>query len=75
MRHTMNRELKKKLGQGNFHAIARKADINPAHVSRVLRGLRGASMDTAGRIAKAADVTVDELYAYIAAQRRTATAA
>jgi len=54
-----------KLGQGNFHAIARRAQVNPAHVSRVLRGKRGASFDMASRIAAAADVSLDELNKHI----------
>lgn len=55
-------------GNGNYLRIADKAGVTPGHVSRVLRGSKGASLHVAARIARAAGVTLDELYAHILAQ-------
>jgi transcriptional regulator with XRE-family HTH domain len=65
------------IGPGNYHRLARATGYTPQHVSRVLRGKVGASFVAANRIANAAGVTLDELYAYIernaAAERERAT--
>lgn len=52
-------------GDGNYLRIANKAVLSPGHVSRVLHGNKGASFHVAARIARAAGVTLDELYRYI----------
>lgn len=45
--------------------VARKAGLSRGFVYRVLKGQRGLSLNTAARIAKAAGVTLDELYHYL----------
>lgn len=55
------------LGRGNYRSIARRAGLSVQHVSRTLRGERGASFHVAARIAKAAGVTLDEMHRYIMA--------
>jgi transcriptional regulator with XRE-family HTH domain len=53
------------LGPGNYRRIARGAGLTHQHVSRVLRGQRGASLAAASRIADAAGVTLDDLRFYL----------
>ena len=53
------------LGPGNYRRIARTAGVTPQHVARVLRGERGASLHVGARIAKAAGVTLDQMYEFI----------
>lgn len=54
-----------RLTAGNYRRIARGAGLTPQHVARTLKGKRGASLHVAYRIAKAAGVSLDELYAFI----------
>lgn len=56
-----------RLAPGNYHGIARRSGLSLQHVSRVLRGIRGATLTTAARIARGAGVSMDELVAYRAA--------
>src|SRR5215207_3587791 len=63
--------LARSLGRGNYGPIARKAELETAHVSRVLRGMRGVSLVVASRIADAAGVSLDELRAFIEATGET----
>ncbi len=55
------------LGPGNYRRIARGARLTPQHVGRVLGGRRGTSLEVGARIAAAAGVTLDQLYAFIKA--------
>lgn len=58
------------LGPGNYRRIAKVAGLSSTHVSRALRGERGLSLVIAARIARAANVTLDELYTHISASPR-----
>lgn len=58
------RDLRNALGPGNYHAIARNAGMTPQHVSRILRRRHGTSLEIAAKVAKAAGVTLDDLYTY-----------
>ncbi len=58
-------ELVRILGQGNYRRISRAAGLTPQHVSRVLRGKKGVSFQTASRIADASEVSLDDLRNYI----------
>lgn len=58
-----------RLAPGNYHRISRASGLSLQHVSRVLRGIRGASFDTASLIARAAGVSLDQLHAYRTANR------
>lgn len=60
--------LDAKLGPGKRRGIAIKAGVTAPHVSRVLRGKCGASLGVLQKIARAGEVTTDELLAYIGAQ-------
>lgn len=51
--------------RGNFRFIARQAGLTPGFVARALQGRRGMSLSTAARIAKAAHVSIDDLYAHV----------
>lgn len=57
-----------KLSRGQYGPIARRAGLAPQHVGRVLRGMKGASLHVAARIAHAADVTLDDMYRFILQQ-------
>lgn len=59
-----------KLTEGNFRRIARATNLTPQHVGRVIKGAVNTTLTTAYQIAKAAGVTLDELYEY--ARRREA---
>lgn len=67
-RKRVTNRVKSRLEIGNYHKIARKAQITPQHVSRVLRGKRAGSLSILERIADAADVTLSQLYTYIKSQ-------
>jgi hypothetical protein len=54
-----------KLAPGNYRRICRGCEISPQHIARVVTGRKGASLHVAKRIAVAAGVSLDELYAYI----------
>jgi transcriptional regulator with XRE-family HTH domain len=54
-----------KLAPGNYRRICRGCGISPQHIARVVTGRKGASLHVANRIAVAAGVTLDELYAFI----------
>ena len=62
-----------KLGPGNYHRIAREAGLTAAHVSRILRAVRGVSLPVAERIAQAAGVTLGELVVYMRMQKLAAS--
>lgn len=51
-----------RLGPGNFNRIARRAGVDRAHVSRILRGIREPSFDVAADIAAAAGVSMEVLH-------------
>lgn len=53
-----------RLAPGNYHRIARNADLPVYQVSRILRGIRGARIETAERIAAAAGVSISDLLNY-----------
>jgi transcriptional regulator with XRE-family HTH domain len=53
------------LARVNYHELARRAGLTPQHVLRVLRGTKGVSFLIAGRIADAANVSLDSLRAHI----------
>lgn len=55
------------LGPGNYRRIARVAHVAPQHVGRVLKAKRGMSFEMAGRIARAAGVSLDVLYLHVQA--------
>ena len=61
-------KVERLLGPGNYRRIARKAKLSPQHVGRLLKGKRGASFHVAARVAQAAGVTLDALYAFITSQ-------
>lgn len=64
------RELRTRLGTGNYSELARRTGLTPQHVSRVLRGVSGISFWTATRIADAAGVSMNDLRVFIAPFRR-----
>ena len=66
------RDLHLVLGFGNYRRISRASNYVPQHVSRVLRGKTGASLDAAAAIAEAAGVTLDELWFFIQQARKLA---
>lgn len=55
------------LAAGRYRHIARRVGCAPQHVSRVIKGERGASLHVAARIAAAAGVSLDQLYRFICA--------
>ena len=58
-------ETRVKLEAGNYRRIHRASGLSPQHISRVIKGSKGASLHVAKRIADAAGVSLDELYSYI----------
>ncbi len=59
------RKINRTLGPGNYHRISRATGVTPQHVSRFLRGMRGATFDTAVAIADSAEVGLDDVRFYI----------
>lgn len=53
------------LGRGNFRRLSKETGLEPRHISRVLRGLRGTSLKSAIALADAANVSLDEFRDYI----------
>jgi hypothetical protein len=66
---SMADDLGARLGPGNFGRISRRAGVSKFHVSRFLKGTRGASFDVAGDIAEAAGVSLDELREWLTPSR------
>lgn len=58
--------IESRLGPGNYRRIAKSAQLVPQHVSRVLKAQKGCSLEVAARIARAAGVSIDAMYAFIA---------
>ena len=54
----------------SYTEIAKKTGLSISHVSRVHRGLTGVSMDALVRIAKAREMTIDQLVKEIAREKR-----
>jgi len=54
-----------KLSAGNYRQLARDTGLSRQHISRVLRGMRGLSLDSANLICAAARVSLDQLNLYI----------
>lgn len=55
---------------GNFARIAQSTGISRAHVSRVLRGRSGVTLECLKRISAACDVGLDDIVWYIDERRR-----
>jgi len=62
-------QLDQRLGKGKRYGIAKAAGLTCRHVARVLQGKNAASMEAASWIADAAGVGLDEMRAYIAANK------
>ena len=69
---TSHLEIIQRLGPGNYRRISRKSGFTPQHVSRVLRGVTGARLDAAAKIADAAGVSLDQLWRYITDSKQQA---
>ena len=62
---TRYRRIFKTLGPGNYKRIGREVGVSPQHVSRFLRGIKGATFKMAGGIADSADVDMDDVRWFI----------
>ena len=62
---TKYRRIHKTLGTGNYKRIGREVGVSPQHVSRFLRGIKGATFGMASEIADAADTSLDDLRWFI----------
>ena len=67
--HVAAVNLAELLGPGNYRRIAKEAGFTSQYISRFLRGQRGAKFATAKRIADVAGITLDQLWAYVEANR------
>lgn len=59
-----------RLSIGQYGKLARMSGMSKQHISRALNGYRGLSFHSAARLAMAADVSLDHLYAFILSQPR-----
>jgi transcriptional regulator with XRE-family HTH domain len=59
------RKINRTLGPGNYHRIARETGVTPQHISRFIRGLRGATFELAIAVAESAGVGLDDLRWYM----------
>ena len=62
---TKYRRINKTLGPGNYKRIGRDVEVSPQHVSRFLRGIKGATFNMACAIADSASVKVDDMRWFI----------
>lgn len=58
------------LAPGNYYSLAERSGLSRQHVARVLSGRGGVTLESAGRIAEAAGVTIGELQAHIDEMKR-----
>ena len=58
---TRYRRIHKTLGPGNYKRIGRVVGVSPPHVSRFIRGMKGATFNMAAGLADSAEVGLDEV--------------
>ena len=62
---TKFRRIHKTLGTGNYKRIGREVGVSPQHVSRFLRGIKGATFGMASSIADSASISLDDMRWFI----------